>query len=190
MERTYVSDEKGEPATMKTMVISYSLSGNNEELAKSLAAALGAEHVRVKETRRRTTGTTIADMLFNRRPRVTFPASPSSVERFDLVIFVGPVWMGHVATPFRSCFHEIGPKIGKYAYISICGGADGPNPELAEELAKRLAKRPLLVLDLHIADLLPQEPRPRRQDTSSYRLNEGDVVRLTASAMAEIAKLQ
>jgi hypothetical protein len=173
---------------MKTMVISYSLSGNNEDLAKSLASALGAEHVRVKETRRRTTATTIADLIFNRRPRVTFSASPSSVEPFDLVLFVGPVWIGHVATPFRSCFHELGPKIGKYAYVSISGGADGPNPELAEELARRLAKRPLLVLDLHIADLLPKEPRPTRQVTSSYRLSEGDLRRLTEQAAEEIGK--
>ena len=31
------------------------------------------------------------------------------------------------------------------------------------------------VINLHIADLLPPDPKPDRKDTSAYRLNDRDV---------------
>jgi hypothetical protein len=58
---------------MKTSVISYSLTGNNEALAHSLAAALQAEHVRIAEVRQRTIGMIVLDMIFNRTPHIQFP---------------------------------------------------------------------------------------------------------------------
>lgn len=172
---------------MKAMVISYSHTGNNRDLASSLAAALGAEHVQVTETKRRSMGTIVGDLMLNRTPAVSFSAQ--GIEEYDLVLFVAPVWMGHVATPLRACFRQLGPKLNRYAYISICGGADGPNPKLADELTKRLAKEPALVLDLHIADLLPAEPKPTRDDTSSYRISHSDVRQLTATAVTSVQKL-
>jgi hypothetical protein len=169
---------------MKVSVISYSLSGNNQDLAASLAAAFAAEHVRITEPRSRTMGTIVWDMMLNRTPKITMPAD--KVEEADLVLFVGPVWMGQIASPFRACFKQLGPKVGKYAFISICGGADGPNPKLAGELEKRLGKEPVCLIDLHIADLLPSEPKPTRNDTMAYRITEQDVKHLTDTALATL----
>jgi hypothetical protein len=90
--------------------------------------------------------------------------------------------MGHVATPFRACFQQLAPTIGDYAFVSISGGADGPNPQLAGELEERLGKEPVSLIDLHIADLLPSEPEPTRDDTMAYRITEADVRRLTDEA--------
>ena len=162
---------------MKTTIISYSLTGNNEGLAKSLAERLGAGHHSLTESKPRTMGTIVFDMIFNRTPKID--TLVSKTEENDLVLFVGPVWMGQVASPFRACFRQIGPKLGKYAYVSISGGADGPNPKLADELKKRLGKAPVSVIDLHIADLLPSEPKPQRKDTSAYRINKRDIDSLT-----------
>lgn len=169
---------------MKAMVISYSLTGNNEDLARTLARKMAAEHVSISEARPRTMGTTVADMLFGRTPKIHMPAT--TAEEFDLVVFVGPVWMGQVATPFRACLKQLGPKIGSYAFASISGGADGPNPKLADELARRVGKEPVAVVDLHIADLLPPEPTPTRKDTSAYRVNEKDVKHLTETIEAAL----
>ena len=171
-------------ANMRAMVISYSLSGNNEALAASLAAALGAEHVRITEPKPRTMGTIAWDMALNRTPKINMPVEKT--EECDLVLFVGPVWMGQIAAPFRACFKQLGQEIGKYAFISICGGADGPNLELAGELEKRLGKEPACLLDLHIADLLPSEPKPTRKDTMAYRINEKEVSDLTDTIMATL----
>ena len=171
---------------MKATVISYSLTGNNKDLAASLAAALGAEQIRITEPKPRTMGTIVLDMVFNRTPKIVMPVEKT--EAYDLVLFVGPVWMGQIATPFRACFKQLGQKIGQYAFISISGGADGPNPTLADELKKRLAKEPVCLVDLHIADLLPSEPKPTRKDTMAYRINERDVKYLTDTVMATLRK--
>lgn len=171
---------------MKAMIISYSLTGNNKGLAESLAETLAAEHINITESKPRTMGTIFLDMLFNRTPKIQIPATKT--EEYGLVIFVGPVWMGQVASPFRSCFKQINPKLGKYAYISISGGADGPNPKLAGELEKRLGKEPVAVIDLHIADLLPPEPKPQRKDTSAYRINKSDIRNLTDTVAATLHK--
>ena len=169
---------------MKKMIVSYSLTGNNEDLAASLAAALGAEHIRITESRPRTMRTTVLDMFLNRTPKISMP--PENFEAYDWVFFVGPVWMGQIATPLRGCFKQAKSKIGDYAFISISGGADGPNLKLADELKKRLGKDPTTLIDLHIADLLPPEPKPTRDDTSAYRLTERDVQHLTDTIVATL----
>ena len=162
---------------MKTIIISYSFTGNNQDLAASLAATLGAEHVKITEPKPRTMNKIVLDTVFNRTPKIVMPVEKTG--QHDLVLFVGPVWMGQIAAPFRACFKQLGPRISKYAFVSISGGADGPNPRLAGELEKRLGKEPACLIDLHIADLLPSEPKPTRDDTSAYRITERDVKHLT-----------
>jgi len=171
---------------MNAIVISYSLTGNNSDLAAGLAATLGAEHVEITEPKSRTVSTTVLDMAFKRTPKIVMPVE--KIEEYDLVLFVGPVWMGQIATPFRACFRQLGQKIGKYAFTSISGGADGPNTRLADELKKRLVKEPVCLIDLHIADLLPSEPKPTRKDTSAYRITGRDVKYLTDKIVATLHK--
>ena len=62
---------------MNTAVISYSLTGNNDALAKSIAGKLSAEHISVTEAKNRKTGAIIADLLFNRTPKVLPSAARS-----------------------------------------------------------------------------------------------------------------
>jgi multimeric flavodoxin WrbA len=171
---------------MKMTVISYSLTGNNESLAKSLAERLPAEHIRITESKRRTMGTIALDNMLNRTPKVAVPALKP--EQCDLVVFVGPVWMGQVASPLRACFKEFGPKLGKYAFVTICGGADGPNPKLAAELTKRLGKEPATVVEMHKADFLPREPKPTRDDTMKYKISEMELKQLTETAASALSR--
>lgn len=171
---------------MKTTVISYSLTGNNGALAASLAKSLAAEHVSITESGRRTMGTIGLDMMLNRTPKVDLPIIKP--EECDLVVFVGPVWMGHVAAPFRACFQQLGPKVGKYAFVSISGGADGPNPKLAGDLTKRLGKAPVVLVDLHKADLLPPEPKPTRNVTMVYKIDEAQVGQLTEKVVSALSR--
>ena len=169
---------------MKMTVISYSLTGNNERLAKSLAGALGAEHLSITEPKRRTMGAIAFDNMLNRTPKVSVPAL--KLEEQDLVVFVGPVWMGQVASPLRACFKGFGPGLGKYAFVSICGGADGPNPKLAAELTKRLGKAPSALVEMHKADFLPPEPKPTRKDTMGFKVSEEQLRQLTAQALSAL----
>lgn len=172
---------------MKISVISYSLTGNNEALAKSLAGALSAEHVSITEPGRRNMGTIGFDMMFKRTPKVSVPAVRP--EERDLVVFVGPVWMGQVASPFRACFKDLGPRLGKYAFVSICGGADGPNPKLASELTARLGKAPAALVEVLKADFLPSEPKPTRKDTMAFKVSDAQVKDLTEKAVSALKKV-
>lgn len=174
---------------MKTIVISYSLTGNNETLAENISSELAAEHIKITELKPRTVGTIMLDGLFNRTPQVT-PAPDQIVNEAgndDLVLFVGPVWLGKAASPFREYFKKLKNKPLKYGYISISGGALNPNPKLSLDLKKRTKKEPAALIDMHIADLLPPVPKPTMNDTSSYRLNDKEVIRsLTDSAVKAV----
>jgi hypothetical protein len=172
---------------MGVAVISYSLTGNNGRLATSLARALAARCISITETGRRNMGTIALDVMLNRTPKVSFPAVKP--EDHDLVVFVGPVWMGHVASPFRACFMELKPRLGRYAFVSICGGAEGPNPKLAAELTKRLGKEPVALVEMHKADFLPPEPKPTRKDTMAYKVSDAQVKELTEKAVSVLKKV-
>ncbi|MBK9981088.1 MAG: NAD(P)H-dependent oxidoreductase [Saprospiraceae bacterium] len=162
---------------MKILIISYSFTGNNDALAATLASELKADHIKVTENKLRTTGKIFFDILLNRIPEVN--PKIETVKNYDLVIFMGPVWMGKIATPLRGYFKQLKTTMGKYAFVSISGGADGPNIKLRSELHKRIGKEPAALIDMHIADLLPPEPKPERKDTSDYHLREEDVKSLT-----------
>ncbi len=162
---------------MKIVVISYSLTGNNEALAKNLAEELSADHLIITEPKPRTTLSIVIDLVLNRIPKVQ--PEPAKLKNYDLILFLAPVWIGNVATPLRAYFKYLKANPHKYAFISISGGADGANLKLAGELKKRVRKQPLALLDFHIADLLPTEPKPTRKDTSNYLINTKDIENLT-----------
>lgn len=169
---------------MKIVVMSYSLTGNNEVLAKSIAEELGVEHIKITEPKPRTMGSIVLDLIFNRTPKVQ--PIPERLENYDLILFFGPIWMGHVATPFRAYLRRLKTNLSRYAFISISGGADGANLKLTGELKKRVGKEPIALIDLHIADLLPSDPKPVRKDTSAYRINNGDIKKLTNTIMKTV----
>ncbi len=138
---------------------------------------MSAEHVQINEQKQRTMGTIILDMLFNRTPDV-YPA-PDIMEKYDIIIFFGPIWMGLVASPIRPYLNYLKEHPQKYGFVSISGGADGSNPKLEDELKKLTGVEPITLIDLHIANLLPSNPKPSRKVTSAYCLNDKDVEALS-----------
>lgn len=173
-----------EELRMKTLIISYSHTGNNEALATSLALTISADHVRITEQKCRKMGTIVWDIMLKRTPKITMP--PVAANAYDVVLFVGPVWMGQVASPFRSCFSQLQDSIGDYGFLAISGGADGPNPKLRDELTERLGHEPLCLIDLHIADLLPPEPALARKDTMAHRLTETQIASVAQTALEKL----
>jgi flavodoxin len=172
---------------MKSVILSYSLTGNNKALANSIAKELELEHIHVTESKSRNMGTIVMDIIFNRTPKVQ--PTPDILEKYDQIFFLGPVWMGQLATPFRSYFNYLKTNQRKHAYISISGGADGPNPKLNDELKKRIGKEPVTLIDLHIADLLPSEPKPTRNVTMAYRINDQEVKTLSNTIVKNLQEI-
>lgn len=166
---------------MKTVIMSYSLTGNNEALAKRIAEELKVEHIRIIEPKKRTNGTIAADLVFGRTPQ-TEP-TPQVMSAYDLIIFIAPVWMGQPAFPMRSYLKQLKKYPQKYAYVSISGGVMNNNPGLSRALKSRTGIEAVTVIDLHISDLLPSEPKPTAQATSAYRLTVQDIENLTKRAV-------
>lgn len=169
---------------MKIKVISYSFTGNNESLACSIAQEFSAEHIKVSEPKPRTIGTIILDMLFKRIPRIQ--PSPAEMDGYDLILLLGPVWMGQVAAPLRSYLKHFKNHPANYAFISISGGADAGNGKLEGDLEKRAGIKPAAIIDLHIADLLPVSNKPERKDTASYKIDKNDITKLTVITMTQL----
>ncbi|HWT76427.1 MAG TPA: hypothetical protein VN258_17145 [Mobilitalea sp.] len=165
-------------------VVSYSLTGNNGKLADAVAEALPAEHVTILETKPRKTGTIMLDMILNRTPQVQ--PLPSELEQYERILFVAPVWMGMAASPLRPYLKYLKEHPKPYAFASISGGAMNTNPKLAEDLVKRAGTKPTAFIDLHIADLLPTEPKPTMKDTSNYRLKDAEISKLTGIIAASV----
>ena len=164
---------------MKTIVVYYSYSGNNETLANRVAAELRADTFALVEEKPRTQKTIFMDMLLGRRPRLK--ALPGNMEQYDFTLFMGPVWMFHIPSPLRSCFRALKGKIHDYAFASVNGGALGPNTKLGSELSHRLGKEPKFVLDLNVARLCEVKENPTTDDTGAYILatHPGDLEKLS-----------
>ncbi len=170
---------------MKLVVVSYSHTGNNNALAEKIADRLDARHVRITESKKRSIGRIALDMLFNRAPRTEL-SGELFTDVNEVPIFVAPVWMGKAASPLRRTFSQVRGKIGDYSFVSISGGADGPNTDLEADLVARLGKSPATVVDLHIANLLPPEPAPARKDTMHYRLSQTEIDELAERAVESL----
>lgn len=167
-------------------LISYSLTGNNDALAARIAADLSAHHVRITEAKSRTYFTIGLDLIFGRTPKITL--SEKNLDADGFIVFVAPVWMGRVAFPLRACLRDLKENLDSYAFVSISGGGDGPdsNPNLTHELEKRTGKKPLTVINLHIADFIASGQKPTPQEIENYRLQEKDVERLTEKVVSAL----
>lgn len=171
---------------MRIAVVSYSLTGNNEALAARVARELGAEHIKIAEPKPRGMKDIALDMLFGRVPATT--ASPEDLPKDAALLLFAPVWMGKVASPLRACLKGLKAGSSPYAFVSISGGADGPgsNARLSADLRSRAGREPAALVDLHIAELLPRDPKPTRDDTSAYKLTETDIKSLSARVIASL----
>ncbi|MNO53685.1 hypothetical protein D3C76_441370 [compost metagenome] len=169
---------------MNIAIISYSFTGNNDALAGSVAKELSSEYIRISESKPRTWSSIAMDMIFSRIPLVQ--PSPNLFVKYDLILFFGPIWMGQVATPLRGYLKHLRTNPHKYGFISISGGADGPNTKVRGELRKRTGADPVVFIDLHIADLLSTNPKPTRKATSAYKLDSGDIEQLTSTIVKKL----
>lgn len=172
---------------MKILILSYSYTGNNEALATSIASEYNAQHIRISESKPRSKSKIFLDVFLNRTPKV-IPVI-DDIATYDLVILLGPVWIGHVATPLRSYFNLIKANNLKYVFISISGGAEGGNPNLETELIKRTGIKPLALLDFHISSLIDSKLKLSREQTSAYKVNSEDIKSILAKVKIALKDL-
>ena len=174
---------------MRTLIIYYSYTGNNAVLAEQVAARLRADTFRLAETKERALKQIILDMVFHRNAAVQ--AVPEQVKQYDLVLFMGPVWMFHICSPLMTCMKAIRKQVGRYAFVALSGGALGPNTKPVGELKKVLGRDLALFLDLHIAQYCRVPESAKADETSTYSLKEhpDDLERLVGIILPAIQGL-
>ena len=158
---------------MKTLVTSYSLTGNNRLLAAHVVERLDADHDEIEAMRGMKTFGILLDGMFNRTPRIG-PVKHDPGE-YDLVVLAGPVWMGKIASPLRTYIKSYRSSISRVAIISICGGSLGKNEKLPEELRRLVGVAPIETKQLYINDILPPEQQNQMKSSSAYRITQSDL---------------
>lgn len=171
---------------MKIAIISYSSTGNNDTLASNIAKEIGANHIKVTRPHAKATCIMIIKHLFNKAPKVEPPVEV--INQYDFVILCGPIWMGKIAAPLRAYLDYLKSNPHKYAFVSLCGGATGPNSDLENELEKRTGNKPVVLVEYRIASLLPQDPKPGIKDTMAYRINDADLKKVTDTIVSALKK--
>ena len=136
---------------MKTLVVYYSLTGNNEKAARIVADSLSAELEAVETVKKfavkegkPTFGTIFTGGMgsfLGRLPKIK-PAGFDPAQ-FDLVVLCAPLWAGNLAPPMRAYVAENRRGFrGKVAFLCISGSGNGFDKavKLIEEAAgKKLA---------------------------------------------------
>ena len=155
---------------MKTLIVYYSYSGNNKIFAEETARRLDAETREIIEEGARSEKRIVMDMIFHRYPKINM--TTDRISEFDLVLFFSPIWMFGIASPLRSCFKLIRSSIKRYGFVSISGGALGPNRGICKELVRRLGKNQAFMLDLNMAKFLVKDQNVDPKTTSTIRLEQ------------------
>lgn len=161
---------------MKSLIIFYSITGNNKMLAEALEKKLPADLLEIKTKNKKTIVSIIGDVIFNRTPIVE--GKLESFENYKQIIFIGPVWLGKFATVFRSYLKSMNLNDIPFNIISLNGGIDGDNIGLKSEIEKLTKRNDGIIFDLHLKDLLPKETLVTREAVSKYKLNDLDVSKL------------
>jgi flavodoxin len=157
---------------MKTLLIYYSFTGNNEALARKLHDRLQCDMFRIEEAGRRRSISIFFDLIFKRRPKLK--EYTLHLEAYDHIVLVSPIWAGKLSTPMQTFLMRESGRIRSYSFISLCGGLDGQRQKISDYLASILPAKPAIVEELWVNDLLPDEQKNSVKYTTPYRIKEPD----------------
>jgi len=172
---------------MKTLIVCYSFTGNNQALCGRLQRLLNCDSYRIMDIKRRTWLTILLDLLFNRMPKIQ-EGSPD-ISKYEKIILLAPVWNAHVATPMKSFIKREKVNLRAYAFISVCGGRPGQEAKLRQELTKLAGKAPAGLLELEISKL-PLGENAQPKNNTLYRIQEPDLDRWDADITGFIRSMQ
>lgn len=142
---------------MKTIVIYYSLSGNNRLLAKTLQQRFNCVAHELRPLKRRTKLDLVLDAFLYRKP--PNDPVPYDLSMYERVILVGPIWNARIAAPLRSFAWRHRGLLGNYAFVTACGGRPGQATRIWRELHRFTGRAPTELLELDAQSLLQPELR-------------------------------
>jgi flavodoxin len=158
---------------MKTLIVYYSYSHNNEILAKYLQQKLSCDILKIEEQSKRWGISILLDLVFQRIPRLK--EHGISLDLYEHIIFLAPIWGGKIASPLSSFLMKEKSHIRSYSFISICGGANGQAEKIFGELKEISGLKPSNVKELWVNNLLPADKKDTIKNTSGYRIVPADL---------------
>lgn len=156
---------------MKTLIVYFSFSGNNEVLAKELQSILHCDIFPIIELRGRVGISIFLDILFKRSPPIE--KTEIALNQYDHIILVAPIWAGRIANPLKTFLKQEKENIRAYSFITLCGV--GGNVKLRDELSRLTGQKPVSLKELPINELLPVEKKDKIKYTSGYKVQLQDV---------------
>jgi flavodoxin len=155
---------------MKTLIIYYSFSGNNEFLARELQKRLDCDIQKIVELKKRKSLDILLDLIFKRKTKIE--KSDFDLQQYDRAILIAPIWAGKIATPLRSFIDLEKDSLKEYSFITVCSGPDDQDQRITDELLQLTQKQPKTVMQLKINDLLPPERKDKVKYATPYRVNQ------------------
>lgn len=160
-------------AAMKPVVIYYSFTGNNRQLALELQRRLGCDVIEVSEAHGRTRFTILLDLLFRRAPALKW--HPRDLRQYGAAVLVAPIWAGRVATPLAAFIAQQKDALPPFVFISLCSGVPAQADKIAAQLLAITGRKPQAVRQLNLNDRLPAQQRNRVRYTNAYRASAQDM---------------
>lgn len=156
---------------MKTLIVYYSLTGNNQALAEKLYEPLQYDILRLEEETKRNVFTTLLDLVFKRLPRLK--KYNVDISSYENVVLIAPVWAGKVAAPMESFIRRERKNLKTYSFITLCGGVAGQKEKLTASLSAIIGKQPVAVEELWVSDLLSDQEKALKH-VGVYKIKETD----------------
>ncbi len=159
---------------MKTLIVYYSFTHNNELLARAIHERLDCDIHRIEEATKRTGLKMLLELTFNRKPRIKPHGIP--VSSYDRFIFVAPVWAGKIATPLKSFLLQEKTHIHRYSFITLCGGGGSPQKEkLASGLGELLGREPESIEELWVSEVVSEDILKNIKSVVDYHIQPSDL---------------
>jgi hypothetical protein len=128
----------------KVLVVVYSYTGTCRRLAQLTCGQQGWPMAEVTDARPRRgafgTMRCALDSWLRREPSLHYVGP--SVEDFDIVVLVAPIWLLQLAGPMRSFVASRRNKMPAFAVVPVMGGKGAPNA--IAEIARILHRAPVL----------------------------------------------
>jgi hypothetical protein len=128
----------------KVLVVVYSYTGTCRRLAQLMCGQQGWPMAEITDARPRRGGfgtmRCVLDSWLRRKPPIHYVGP--SVEAFDIVVLIAPIWLLQLAGPMRSFVAARRDKMPVFAVVPVMGGKGAPNA--IAEVARILRRAPLL----------------------------------------------
>lgn len=128
---------------MNTLVVYYSRTGHNAQMAEQLHAQLPGDLDQIVDMKKRTGmfGCALAALL-RAKTKIQFAKDPTE---YDQVVVVSPLWAGLLPPATRTYLAQHGKGFSQFAFMSVCGLGE-ENQNALKDVAATANQQPIASL--------------------------------------------